>query len=47
MEAVLVTAMVAQRFTLDLEPMRKIPAEPNVTLRPRGGLSMMLRPVNP
>jgi cytochrome P450 len=47
MEAVLVTAMVAQRFTLDLEPMRKIPAEPNVTLRPRGGLRMMLRPVNP
>lgn len=45
MEAVLVTALVAQRFVLDLEPMRAIPPEPNVTLRPRGGLRMTLRPV--
>ena len=46
MEAVLVTAMVAQRFTLDLEPLREIRPEPNVTLRPRGGLDMVLRPIS-
>lgn len=43
MEAILITAMIAQRFTLDLEPDREIGTEPNVTLRPRGGLSMVLR----
>jgi cytochrome P450 len=43
MEAILITAMIAQRFTLDLEPDREIGTEPNVTLRPRGGLAMVLR----
>jgi cytochrome P450 len=43
MEAVLITAMIAQRFTLDLEPDREHFPAPNLTLRPEGGLSMVLR----
>ncbi|MEO5875300.1 MAG: cytochrome P450 [Streptosporangiaceae bacterium] len=46
MEAVLITAMIAQRFILDLEPDREFRPEPNVTLRPRGGLPMVLRPAS-
>lgn len=42
MEATLITAMIAQRFTLELEEDREYPPEPNVTLRPRGGLPMVL-----
>jgi cytochrome P450 len=42
-EAVLLTAMIAQRCTFDLLPGARIRPEPTVTLRPRDGLPMSLR----
>ena len=43
MEATLITAMIAQRFELDLVPGTRVQAEPTVTLRPRDGLPMTVR----
>jgi cytochrome P450 len=43
MEGVLLTAMIAQRFQLDLVPGARISAEPAITLRPRDGLPMTLQ----
>ena len=42
MEATLIAAMVAQRFTLDLVDDAPIPPEATVTLRPRHGLPMTM-----
>jgi cytochrome P450 len=42
MQGVLVLAAVARRFRLLLAPGQTIEPEPNVTLRPRGGLRMQL-----
>ena len=44
LETTLIAAMVAQRFTLDLEPGADVVPEPTVTLRPRHGLPMVVRP---
>lgn len=41
-EAVLMTAMIAQRFVLDLEPGVFVRPDAHVTLRPAGGLPMRL-----
>lgn len=43
MEAVLVLAMVAQRFTLQLVPGQTIVPEPKMTLRPKNGILMTSR----
>ncbi len=43
-EAAMVIAMVAQRFTLRLAPGQKVEVEPGVTLRPKHGLMMTLHP---
>jgi cytochrome P450 len=43
MEATLITAMIAQRFELDLVAGTRVQAEPTVTLRPRDGLPMTVR----
>ncbi len=43
MEATLLLAMIAQRFTLDLVPGARVTPEATVTLRPRNGLPMILR----
>jgi cytochrome P450 len=43
MEGVLLTAMIAQRFQLDLVPGARVTPEPTITLRPRDGLPMTLR----
>lgn len=43
MEAQLVVAMVLQRFRLDLLPGHTVAPEPHLTLRPRGGLPMIVR----
>jgi cytochrome P450 len=43
MEGVLVLAMVAQRFTLQLVPGGKIVPEPKMTLRPKSGILMTVR----
>jgi cytochrome P450 len=40
LEATLIAAMIAQRFTLDLAPGAMVLPEPTVTLRPRDGLPM-------
>jgi cytochrome P450 len=45
MEAELVLATVAQRFELHLVPGHVTVADPLVTLRPRGGIPMRLKPV--
>ena len=45
MEAELVLATVAQRFELHLVPGHVTIAEPLITLRPRGGIPMRLKPV--
>jgi cytochrome P450 len=45
MEAQLVLATIAQRFELHLVPGHATVAEPRVTLRPRGGIPMRLKPV--
>lgn len=42
-EATLLAALIAQRFTLDADPMVRVTPEPLVSLRPRGGLPMRLR----
>jgi cytochrome P450 len=42
MEASLITAMIAQRFRLDLVPGARVVPETTVTLRPRHGLPMTL-----
>jgi len=42
MEATLITAMIAQRFRLDLVPGARVVPETTVTLRPRHGLPMTL-----
>lgn len=44
MEATLITAMIGQRFILDLEAGTTVLPEATVTLRPRHGLPMTLRP---
>jgi cytochrome P450 len=43
-EATMVIAMVAQRFTLRLVPGQNVEVEPGVTLRPKHGLMMTLHP---
>jgi cytochrome P450 len=42
-EATLLTAMIAQRFVLDLDPTVRVEPEALLTLRPRGGLPMRIR----
>lgn len=42
MEAVLITAMIAQRYTLDLVPGHNPEALPQVTYRPKHGIPMVL-----
>jgi cytochrome P450 len=42
LEATLITAMIAQRFTLDLAPGARVTPETTITLRPRRGLPMTL-----
>jgi cytochrome P450 len=42
MQGVLILAAVARRFRLAVAPGQTITPEPNVTLRPRGGLRMRL-----
>lgn len=43
LEATLITAMIAQRFTLDLAPGARVAPETTITLRPRHGLPMTLQ----
>jgi cytochrome P450 len=43
MDGVLVLAMVAQRFTLQLVPGQTIVPEPKMTLRPMKGILMTVR----
>ena len=43
-EAVIVLAMIAQRFRLEPVPGHRVEPEPLVTLRPRFGLPMRLLP---
>jgi cytochrome P450 len=45
MEAQLVVAMTVQRYRLHLVPGTRVEPESRLTLRPRGGLPMALRPV--
>jgi cytochrome P450 len=44
MEGVLLTAMIAQRFQLDLAPAARIIPEATITLRPKHGIPMTLTP---
>jgi cytochrome P450 len=44
-EGVIVAAMVAQRYRLELVPGHEIAAEPMITLRPRSKVPMWVRPV--
>ena len=44
MEGVLVLATLAQRWRFNLAPGQKIETHPQITLRPRSGVKMMLRP---
>ncbi len=46
MEAMLIVAMTLQRFRLRLMPGAVVEPESKLTLRPRGGLPMVLEPVN-
>jgi cytochrome P450 len=46
-EGVIVAAMVAQRYRLELVPGHEIAAEPMITLRPRSKVPMWVRPVQP
>jgi cytochrome P450 len=46
LEAVLVAAMVAREFRLDIRPGYEVVAEPMLSLRARGGLPMTVRPVS-
>jgi cytochrome P450 len=43
LEATLITAMIAQRFTLDLAPGARVVPETTITLRPRHGLPMTIQ----
>jgi cytochrome P450 len=43
MEAALITAMMSQRFRLDVHPEARVVPDATVTLRPRYGLSMAVR----
>jgi cytochrome P450 len=43
MEAVLLTASVAQRYHMELVPGQRIVPEPSITLRPAEGIEMVLR----
>jgi cytochrome P450 len=42
-EATLLTAMIAQRYVLERAPAVEVVPEANLTLRPRGGLPMLVR----
>ncbi len=44
MEMRLILAMTARRFQLELEPGRPVVPQPSITLRPRHGLRMRVRP---
>jgi len=44
MEAQLVLATLRQRFAPTLVPGARLEPEPLITLRPRGGIPMVLRP---
>ncbi len=44
MEAVILAAMIAQRYTLDLDPAAKVVLDPTITLRPLHGLAMTAHP---
>jgi cytochrome P450 len=44
LEATLVLAAIGQRFELDRVPGEQPTPEPSITLRPGGGVRMMLRP---
>jgi cytochrome P450 len=44
MEGVILAAMIAQRFTLDLVPGAKVVLDPTITLRPLHGLPMTVHP---
>jgi cytochrome P450 len=46
MEMQLVLATIAQRYRLDLMPGQVIEPEPMVTLRPRNGIQMIVRPAD-
>ncbi|WP_257458377.1 cytochrome P450 [Archangium lipolyticum] len=46
MEATLITATVLQRFQLRALPGRPVEPEPLITLRPKGGLPMLLEPLS-
>lgn len=43
MEATLIAARTSQRFVLDSAPGQRVVEEGTTTLRPRGGLPMILR----
>ena len=47
LEAQLILATIAQRYELELVPERPVQLEPLITLRPKYGLMMMLRPCAP
>ncbi len=44
-EGVIVAAMIAQRYRLELVPGHEVAPEPMITLRPRGKVPMWVRPV--
>lgn len=44
-EAILLLATIAQRFRAELKPGHQVEMEPLITLRPKGGLPMMLRKI--
>ncbi len=46
-EAQIYLAMLAQRYTLELVPGQKIEPEPTISLRPRHGIHMAIKPRNP
>jgi cytochrome P450 len=43
MEAILVLAMIAQRYELDLVPGQRIEPQPSITMRPKYGMKMRVR----
>ncbi len=47
MEAAIIAAMIAQRYTLDFVPGSKVVLDPTITLRPRHGLPMTVHPRRP
>ena len=44
MEAVLILAAIAKRFRLELVPGQKLRLVPSITIRPRDGIKMTVRP---